>query len=70
MPQVLAEAVIVGIILLLVSTPIMIVTHDADFPAPQKYYVATFATGMVVHLLCEFFGLNERYCKSGAACNR
>jgi hypothetical protein len=70
MLQVLAEAFIVGIILLLVSTPIMVYAHSADYPAPQKYYIATFATGMLVHLLCEASGLNKMYCSSGAACKR
>jgi len=28
-----------------------------------------FFTGVLIHLLCEYFGVNNWYCKNGSACN-
>ena len=28
-----------------------------------------FIAGVVVHLLCEYFGINKWYCKNGLACS-
>ena len=27
-----------------------------------------FFTGVLIHLLCEYFGINKWYCKNGSAC--
>jgi hypothetical protein len=68
--QLILEAILVGIILVLVSTPIMALTRRIDFPVPEKYYIATFVSGIIVHLLCEFTGLNKLYCREGSACKK
>lgn len=73
------EAFIVGIILLIISIPIMgglHVLYPEDYsgcenlPAKSKtkYYGATVAIGFITHLLCEFSGINRWYCKNGNAC--
>ena len=66
--QLIIEAILVGIILILVSAPIMHYARDINFPVPEKYYIATFISGVVVHLLCEATGLNKYYCSAGSAC--
>jgi hypothetical protein len=75
---VLTEAVMVGIIFLIVSIPIMSILH-VNYPIDYskcseipinpkgKYYVATFIIGALVHLLCEITGVNKWYCKNGNA---
>ena len=68
MTQLIFEAILVGILLVLVSSPIMAVTRNLEFPVPEKYYAATFVSGVMVHLLCEATGLNKLYCREGSAC--
>jgi hypothetical protein len=75
---VLMEAVMVGIIFLIVSIPIMgilRVEYPVDYSKcseiPEnpkgKYYVATFIIGALVHIICEIAGINKWYCKNGNA---
>ena len=73
------EAFIVGIILLIVSIPVMGGLH-ALYPedyagcehlpskSKNKYYVSTVVIGILVHLFCECIGLNKWYCRNGNAC--
>lgn len=51
--KILTEAVVVGIILMVVG----------KFTGPNFFFA-----GFLVHLLCEITGLNRWYCKNGAAC--
>lgn len=80
MNKLLIESFAVGIILLIVSIPIMAALHSlypGDYAgcenmppkSKNKYYVATFIIGILVHLLCEFSGVNKWYCVNGNACN-
>jgi hypothetical protein len=80
MKKLFIEAFMVGIILLLVSVPIMSQLHtlypndysgceNLPSKSKNKYYIATFVTGAILHLLCEFSGINRWYCKNGNACN-
>jgi hypothetical protein len=80
MNKLIIEAFAVGIILLIVSIPVMRTLHTVypeDYAgcehlpskSKNKYYVSTVIIGMLVHLLCEFSGLNKWYCKNGNACN-
>ena len=80
MNKLIIEAFAVGIILLIVSIPVMGALHTMypeDYAgcehlpvkSKNKYYVSTVIIGMFVHLLCEFSGLNKWYCKNGNACN-
>jgi hypothetical protein len=76
---VLKESVIVGGIFLIITSIIMAMMHDIypnDYAGclhlPNKsigkYYIATFISGVLVHLLCEYFGINKFYCLNGNAC--
>jgi hypothetical protein len=80
MNKLIVEAFTVGIILLIVSIPVMGSLHimyPEDYAgcehlpskSKNKYYVSTVIIGILVHLLCEFSGLNKWYCKNGNACN-
>jgi hypothetical protein len=80
MNKLIIEAFAVGIILLIVSIPVMGYLHSShpdDYAgcehlpskSKKKYYVSTVIIGMLVHLICEFSGINKWYCKNGNACN-
>jgi hypothetical protein len=67
--QLLAEAFVVGFILLLVSIPIMgIVRTCFEECNHYKYYVATVIIGMITHFIFEYSGANAWYCTKGWAC--
>lgn len=75
--QLLIEAFVVGILLLIVAIPVMGIQHKyyPDVPGESnknsnktKYYVSTIIIGMLVHFLCEFTGINKYYCDKGYAC--
>ena len=51
------EASFVGILLLLVSKM---------FNMQKNHHIIL--TGIIVHLLCEFSGINKYYCRKGRAC--
>ncbi len=64
------EAFVVGIILLLVSIPVMKIQNCLyPNPTPTTYYISTILIGIIVHLFCEFSGINKYYCKNSYACN-
>ena len=65
------EAFVVGIILLLVSIPLMKI-QNCLFPNPTSntYYVSTMLIGITVHLFCEYAGINKYYCRNSYACNK
>jgi hypothetical protein len=80
MNKLIIEAFAVGIILLIVSIPVMGSLHiiyPEDYAgcehlpskSKNKYYASTVIIGILVHLLCEFSGINKWYCKNGNACN-
>lgn len=80
MNKLIIEAIVVGIILLIISIPIMGALHTLypdDYAGCEhlpsksktKYYVSTVIIGMLTHLICELSGINKFYCKSGNACS-
>ena len=77
--MILQEAIAVGILLLLISIPAMGLLHrlyPEDYVGCEKlpprsktkYYITTFIIGFITHLVCEFTGINDWYCKNGNAC--
>lgn len=65
------EALIVGIILLIISVPIMGVvnTYMKNF-GQWKFYTSTVLIGFLTHILFEFSGVNKWYCTNGSACKK
>lgn len=78
--KLLVEAVVVGIIVVLVGTAVTFVVSkitSTDLPPTcmvwKKNYtmeIALFLTGVLTHLGFEFVGGNTWYCKNGVACKK
>ena len=80
MYRLFVEAVCVGIITVIfgnISGFIVAPFLKVDLPEIcstwNKFYtmeVSLFLTGFLIHLFCEFSGINKWYCKNGFACMR
>jgi hypothetical protein len=78
MYRLLVEAISVGILNVVVGNLVgwsIGKFVDSDLPRIckdwNKFYVmeiSLFLTGITIHLICEFSGLNKWYCKNGNAC--
>lgn len=76
--QVFIEAVVVGLMTVLFGNiaglivgPFFKVNLPKDCEDWNKFYVmeiSLFLTGFLIHLFCEFVGINKWYCNNGAAC--
>ncbi len=72
------EAVSVGILTVIVGNIVALMVSaflKADLPSVckdwNKYYameVSLFLTGVLIHLACEYSGINKWYCRNGVAC--
>lgn len=65
------EALVVGIILLIISVPIMrlVNTHMKEY-GQWKFYASTVLIGVLTHILFEYSGANKWYCTNGYACKK
>lgn len=81
MEQLIFEAVVVGIVLTIISAFFMGILHIVapnDYTgckylpnkSTKKYYITTFLIGIATHLVFEYVGANELYCKNSYACNK
>lgn len=73
---ILVEALFVGVLTviigLLVSYCIMYIVNPEsakNFDHWWSIFASFFITGFLIHLLCEFTGINHWYCVNGIACN-
>jgi len=80
MNSLLIEAIFVGVLVVAVGTVVGYAVGkfaSVDLPAVckkwNKYHameISLFLTGFLVHIICEYIGLNRWYCKNGNACKR
>lgn len=78
MQTIITEALVVGLLTVIIGTIIGFLVAKLtkiNLPAVckdwNKYYtmeISLFLTGVFIHLLCEYFGINKWYCKHGVAC--
>lgn len=78
MYDLIVEAVIVGVMTIIfgnVSGILISSLFKVDLPKVcstwNKFYtmeITLFLTGVLIHLFCEFSGINKWYCKNGFAC--
>jgi len=76
--KLLIEAVVVGISVVIIGTLVGYVVGrslSVDLPKLCKEWnknhimeITLFLTGFILHLVCEFSGVNGWYCKNGNAC--
>jgi len=73
--QLVFEALLVGIMTLLVGVAtgamFSLLPRPLDPIHRNRYHImelTLFTTGFIVHLGCQFTGLNKFYCKHGKAC--
>tara|TARA_B100001758_G_scaffold53652_1_gene44039 strand:- start:12762 stop:13004 length:243 start_codon:yes stop_codon:yes gene_type:complete len=78
MYDLIVEAIIVGVMTIIfgnVSGILISPLFKVDLPKVcstwNKFYtmeITLFLTGVLIHLFCEFSGINKWYCKNGFAC--
>lgn len=78
--KLLIEAFIVGIATVVIGTIVGFIigrSISVDLPKLCKEWnknhimeISLFFTGFILHLLCEYSGINRWYCKNGNACRR
>jgi hypothetical protein len=71
------EAISVGLMSLIIGTFLSVVSmySDPDFKLSKIDFwtwiiITNFLTGFLIHVLCEWSGVNKWYCKSGYACGK
>ena len=62
MKELVTEALVVGLVMLVIFMALKMVTKDVR--------VTVFLTGVLGHFLFELLGANKWYCKYGTACQR
>lgn len=75
--KLLVEAVVVGVMVVIVGSAVGYVVgraNSVDLPKVCKKWnknhvmeISLFFTGVILHLLCEFSGINKYYIKNGYA---
>jgi len=70
------KAIIVGVLLLVIGLVIQFILQSTIYSFDDKknkenYFmeVFLFITGVTIHVLGEYIGVNDLYCKFGKACN-
>lgn len=78
MIKLLKEAIIVGIATVIIGTLVGFIIgrfFSSNLPKICKEWnkhhvmeISLFFTGFLLHIICEFTGINKWYCKNGNAC--
>jgi len=71
--QLFIEAFIVGIITVIVGSAVSYLFFNVrkgkqSLNLNYGMEIALFLSGVFIHLICEFTGINKWYCKNGNAC--
>jgi Na+/H+-translocating membrane pyrophosphatase len=67
--QLVYETVSIGVLVVVIGHFVMkAVTNSSMVEDKMKPVVSLFITGALVHLICEFSGVNRWYCENGNAC--
>ena len=68
--NILSEAIIVGLVVIIVGLLTKKIINCLEIKLPNEYeeYIILFMIGSMSHILFEFLGFNEWYCKNGNAC--
>ena len=74
------EAFVIGVITVIVGSLVGFIIgtfFSSDLPKICKTWnknhimeICLFLTGFIIHLMCEFTGINKWYCKNGIACKK
>ena len=77
--KLIIEAVVVGMVTVVVGTIVAFILgrfFSTDLPKICKAWnknhimeISLFFTGFLIHIICEFTGINGWYCKNGNACS-
>ena len=73
--KLLVESIVVGVITVAIGTIVGVVLDKlvkVSKKINKKYvtFICLFFTGLLIHLICEFTGINKWYCKNGNACKK
>ena len=78
--KLLIEAVVVGIVTVIVGTLVAFILgklFSTNLPKICKSWnknhvmeLSLFFTGFFIHIICEFSGINKWYCLNGNACSK
>ena len=70
--EVFIEAIIVGILSVIVGTLVIYTLFSSgkmlELKKTYPMQLPLFFTGFFMHLICEVTGVNKLYCKKGSAC--
>ena len=72
---VIKEAIAVGILTVIVGTFISklfsrkVPSTCKDWNKNYVMELSLFLTGLLIHLICEYTGINKWYCRNGSACS-
>jgi len=79
--KLLIEALVVGVATVIIGTLVGFIIgkyfSSSNLPKICKTWnknhimeICLFLTGFILHILCEFSGINKWYCKNGNACSK
>ena len=69
MKQLMIEAVVVGILSVVVGKLVIYLFFNSQTSNKnESIEITLFLTGVFIHFICEYTGVNKWYCKNGNAC--
>jgi hypothetical protein len=66
----LMEALIVGIMMVVITIPLLICARSGGKVSLSDDLMVTFIVGYMAHVIWEHTGINKAYCTKGYACQR